>query len=118
MITMAFIIFIKGLFLFLLAWLLFLPFAIINFFVVCDPKGYFMSSAVNLDKYANREFRSLWNKTLRVDGGYKFGYWNETLSSALGKNKRDGTLTKAGVLVCKFLHLLDRNHVEKSIKEF
>lgn len=115
---MVLLIFLRDVTLFLLAWVLFLPFAIVNFFMVSDPKGYFMSSAVNLDKYANREFRTLWNKTLRVDGGYKFGYWNETLSSALGKNKRDGTLTKVGRWVCWFLHIIDKNHVEDSITEF
>ena len=62
------------------------------------------------DIWANFEFRTLWNTKLRIDGGYEFGKTGETISSALGKNERDKTLTKTG-------KLLDKNHCEKSIKE-
>lgn len=110
-------IFIRDIILFLVAWILFFPVTIINFFIVCDPKGYFFSSARNLDIYANREFRSLWDKTLKVPSGYMFGVQGETISSALGKNKRDGTLTKIGKGLCWVLNLLDKNHVEKSIRD-
>jgi len=51
--------------LFLIAWILLLPITIINFIVVKNKKGYFRSTALNIDIFANREFRTLWNKTLK-----------------------------------------------------
>lgn len=108
--------------LFLIAYILFLPLSIINYVVVYSTskdsaKGYFRSTAVNLDKFGNREFRTLWNKTLRTEQGYEFGNINETISSALGKNQRDGTLTKTGKKLVWILNLIDKNHSIKSIVE-
>jgi len=107
----------KNLFLFLIAYILFLPLTFINFFLV-RGSGYFLSSALNLDKYANREFRTLWNKTLRKENGYVFGNPNETISSALGKNEKDFTLTKTGKRLVYLLNKLDKNHCQKSIVKF
>lgn len=108
--------------LFIIAYLLLLPLTIINYFVVLitardHAKGYFRSTAVNIDKFGNREFRTLWNKALRTDDGYKFGNPEETISSALGKNERDGTLSRTGKALTCILNLLDKNHGLKSIKE-
>ena len=103
--------------LFLIAYILLLPLTIINFFFVDNKSGYFKSTAINIDKFANREFRSMWNKVLIKKNGYQFGNQNETLSSALGKNKRDKTLTKAGLLLCYILDSIDENHCIKSIQE-
>ncbi len=49
---------------------------------------------------------------------YEFGKENETISSALGKNERDKTLSKKGKLLVKILDFLDKNHCKKSMKEF
>lgn len=106
-----------GVALFILAYVLFLPLTIVNYFVVKNKKGYFKSSAINLDKYANREFRTLWNKTLKIENGYNFGNENETISSALGKNERDKTLTNTGKILVFVLDKLDKNHSIKSINE-
>lgn len=106
-----------GVIIFILAYVLFLPLTVLNFFFVKNKKGYFRSSAVNLDKYANREFRTLWNKTLKKENGYKFGNENETISSALGKNERDKTLTKTGKVLVWILDKIDNNHSIKSINE-
>ncbi|MGV4404440.1 hypothetical protein ACQ1PF_05370, partial [Ornithobacterium rhinotracheale] len=78
-------------------------------------KGYFRSTAVNIDRFGNREFRATWNKYLRKENGYAFGDERETISSALGKNERDNTLTKCGKILCKFLNKIDKNHCAKSI---
>jgi len=102
--------------LFFIAYILLLPLTLINFFVV-RKRGYFKSTAISIDIFANREFRATWNKFFRTEKGYKFGQENETISSALGKNQRKGTLTKTGNLVCSVLNFLDNNHCEKSIKE-
>jgi hypothetical protein len=102
--------------LFLIAYILMLPLTIINFFIVRD-KGYFKSTAINIDMFGNREFRSTWNKFLIKEDGYKFGDSRETISSALGKNKLKGTLTKTGEVLCWILDAIDNNHCVKSIKE-
>ena len=102
-------------FLFLIAYILYLPLTIINFFFVENKKGYFLSSATNLDKFANREFRALLNKTLITKDSYKFGNINETISSVLGKNEITNTLTKAGKLLVWILDKIDKNHALKSI---
>ena len=52
-----------GLILFIIAYVLYFPLTLINFLFVRN-KGYFRDSALTLDKLANREFRTLWNKTL------------------------------------------------------
>ncbi|MFK5282330.1 hypothetical protein ACI3PL_22500, partial [Lacticaseibacillus paracasei] len=87
----------------------------INYCVVKNKKGYFKSSAINLDKFGNREFRTFWNKTLRTEKGYLFGNINETISSPLGKNERDKTLSKTGKILVWILDKLDKNHSIKSI---
>jgi len=108
--------------LFLIAYILLLPLTIINYFVVLfsakdEAKGYFRSTAINIDKFGNREFRTLWNKTLRKENGYKFGNPEETISSALGKNERDGTLSRTGKALTWLLNKLDKDHGLKSIVE-
>lgn len=55
--------------------------------------GYDRSQALAIDVFAGRNYRSLWNETLIKPNGYKFGVDGETMSSALGKNEVDGTLT-------------------------
>lgn len=103
--------------LFIIAYLLYLPLSLWNFCMVEDKKGYFRSSAITIDKLANREFRTLWNKKLRTESGYKFGAENETISSALGKNQRDGTLTKTGKRLVKVLDFFEKEHCLKSITQ-
>jgi hypothetical protein len=83
--------------------------------VVKTKKGYFKSSAINLDKFCNREFRTSLNKFFKKKEGYSFGLISETISSALGKNERDGTLTKAGKILVYILNKIEYNHCKKSI---
>ena len=114
--------FFTDLLLFLVAYILVLPLTIINFFVVAlqskdHAKGYFRSTAVNIDKFGNREFRKLWNLTLRKSSGYEFGNVEETISSALGKNERDGTLSRTGRALVWILDKIDKGHSLKAIKE-
>ena len=110
-----------NLLLFIVAWLLILPLTVWNLIVVYqkygNTKGYFRSTALSIDIWANREFRTLWNDKLRIDRGYEFGKENETISSALGKNERDKTLSKKGKLLVKILNFLDKNHCQKSMKD-
>ena len=110
-----------NLLLFIIAWLLILPLTILNLFAVYLKNGniigYFRNTALSIDIWGNREFRTLWNATLRLNNGYHFGELDETISSALGKNQRDKTLTKTGKIICKILDTLDKEHCKKSIKE-
>jgi len=103
--------------LFILAYILYLPLSIINWFFVKEKSGYFKSSAVNLDKFGNREFRTLLNKVLITDKGYRFGNINETISSVLGKNQLTGTLTNSGKMLVWILDKIENDHALKSIDE-
>ena len=108
--------------LFLVAWILIPPLTVWNLIIVNrkygNTKGYFRSTALSIDIWANREFRTLWNDKLRIDSGYEFGKIGETISSALGKNQRDKTLSKKGKLLVAILDFFDENHCENSIREF
>ena len=105
-----------GVILFIVAYILFLPLSIINFMFVRN-KGYFKSSAINIDKFGNREFRTCLNNCLiHSNSPFEFGSIDETISSVLGKNKRFGYLTKFGKIICLILDTLDKNHCEKSIR--
>lgn len=112
-----------GIVLFFVAIILFIPLTIINFFCVLwkyrikwnTINGFFHETAIDIDRFGNRNFRTLLNMTLQKNG-YEFGDINETISSALGKNKRDKTLTKTGLVVCSILDSLDEDHCIKSIQ--
>ena len=114
-----------GILLYFVAIILYVPLTIINTIFVLSKYGwkfktidnYFYQTAVDIDRFANRNFRTLWNETLQKNG-YQFGDERETVSSALGKNKRDNTLTQTGKILCDLLDRLDENHCIKSIKEF
>lgn len=79
--------------------------------------GFFRSDAVNIDRFGNYSFRGLLNATLRKPWGYEFGNFNETISSVLGKNERDGTLSRAGKLLVWVLGMIDKDHCRKSIAD-
>lgn len=103
--------------LFIIAYILLLPLTIINFFTVDNKKGYFKSTAINIDKFGNREFRSLFNKVLIKPEGYQFGNEKETISSVLGKNQRDMTLKFMGKFMVSLLDKIHANHCRISINE-
>jgi hypothetical protein len=113
-----------GIVLFLIAVALFIPLTVINFFCVLwkyriklsTINGFFHETAIDIDRFGNRNFRTLLNMTLQSNG-YQFGNINETISSALGKNKRDNTLTKIGLILCYILDSIDENHCINSISE-
>lgn len=106
--------------LFVVSIIVFLPLSIINIILVIFKGGnvsnYFKETAIDIDRFGNRNLRTLLNETLQKNG-YKFGDERETISSALGKNKRDNTLTKTGIIICDILDYLDKNHCIKSIKQ-
>ena len=110
----------------ILAKVLYLVVEPINFIYVIFVKkkftwkrlnDYFREEAVSIDRFGNSQYRSLFNAWFVADGGYQHGNINETISSVLGKNQRDETLTRFGRLLAKILDLIDKDHCLKSINE-
>lgn len=86
-----------------------------GFFSVMND--YARKEAFTMDIYANQSFDTLWNTLLRKSGGYSFGKQGETISSALGKNKRDNTLSFLGKALCNLLDFIDENHCLDAIND-
>lgn len=106
-----------GLVLFIIAYLLFLPLTIFNALNV-KKKGYFKDTAINLDRFGNREFRFSLNKYLITENSPdRFGNIEETISSVLGKNELSDNLTTLGKLLCWVLDKIEKNHCIKSINK-
>ena len=110
----------------ILAKVLYLVVEPINFIYVIFVKkkftwkrlnDYFREEAVSIDRFGNSQYRSLFNAWFVADGGYQHGNINETISSVLGKNQRDKTLTRLGMLITKILDIIDKDHCLKSINE-
>jgi len=79
---------------------------------------YFFDTALSIDQLGNVACKELFNDTLiKNNSQNRFGDPDETISSVLGKNKRDGTLTKTGIALSWILDKLDKNHVIKSIDQ-
>lgn len=86
---------------------------------------YDKQEAMALDAFAGKNYRTFWNGYLRTENGYKFGVDGEMISSALGKNEVDKTLSEKGkgklskwfygIKLVQILHRLDENHCIKSI---
>ena len=77
----------------------------------------FLNMALAIDVFGNTSSRELFNDVLIKEHGYKFGRPGETISSVLGKNYRDRTLTKAGMVLRNILHFIDPNHSINSIED-
>ena len=77
----------------------------------------FLNMALAVDVFGNISAREIFNDVLIKECGYKFGKPGETISSVLGKNYRDKTLTKAGMVLRNILHKIDPNHSINSIKD-
>ena len=105
-----------GLILYIIAYLLFLPLTIFNALNV-KKKGYLKDTAINIDRFGNREFRFSLNKYLIFEKSPdRFGNIEETISSVLGKNELSDNLTTLGKLLCWVLDKIEKNHCIKSIK--
>lgn len=71
--------------------------------------------AISIDQLGNTVCAQLFDWALIKNAHNKFGNEDETISSVLGKNKRDGTLTGAGKCLCALLDAIQMNHVENAI---
>jgi hypothetical protein len=106
--------------------LLYILLPVIAIFVFCRriltgdwnyAKVWFYATAKEIDIFGNFIGAPLFNWALIKEGGYKFGNRSETISSVLGKNNRDVTLTRLGKSLCWLINKMDKNHCENSIME-
>ncbi len=72
--------------------------------------------ALGIDQLGNVVCARLFNFFLITKEGYQFGNEDETISSVLGKNKKQNTLRFLGKLLDLILDQIDRNHSIKSIE--
>lgn len=78
----------------------------------------FFNIALGNDQKGNIVYKHLFNGWLITKGSINhFGNEDETVSSVLGKNKLNNTLTKLGKIVCLILDTIDENHCIKSINK-
>lgn len=72
--------------------------------------GYDFSIAYQLDVFANHILAPLWNYYLLAPtSSHHFGHERESLSSVLGKNQRDNTLTVFGDKLRRIIDSVDRS---------
>ncbi|HUH46522.1 MAG TPA: hypothetical protein VLZ54_05160 [Arenibacter sp.] len=76
---------------------------------------FLLKIAISIDQLGNVAMQHLLNLLWIKKDGYKFGNRDETISSALGKNNRLGTLTLFGKFIDAFLDLIDKGHSLNSI---
>ncbi|WP_329804633.1 hypothetical protein [Flavobacterium facile] len=123
-----------GILLYIIATILWIILTPINWVIVSFKHGlsnsYFKETAIDIDKFGNRNFRTFLNATMvKVKKEYwsydriieiepyKFGNVNETISSALGKNQRNNTLSRLGKIIVFILDKFDKEHCKNSIVE-
>ena len=78
---------------------------------------WFYRTAREIDLFANVVGAEFWNAVFITDGGYKFGNPKETMSSVLGKNQRDKTLTLLGDALRWVLDRIEQDHCLLSIND-
>jgi hypothetical protein len=94
---------------------------IYGFFHALFTKGfkglgeYLLQIAISIDQLGNVLMQHLLNVLWVKQGGYRFGNRDETISSALGRNKNLGTLTLMGRFIDRILDVIDANHSLNSI---
>lgn len=76
---------------------------------------YLLQIAISIDQLGNVLMQYLLNLLWIRPGGYSFGNRDETISSALGRNKRIGTLNGFGKAIDALLDFIDPNHSLNSI---
>lgn len=101
----------------ILRLILWFPLFIYGFFKAKNKKQWYLNLAISKDQYGNVLGMHLFNDLLITkQSKHKFGHPDETISSVLGKNKREKTLTKIGQILSNLLDFIDNNHVTKSIE--
>ena len=78
---------------------------------------WFWRTARAIDVFANVNGSEFFNAIFITEGGYKFGNPQETISSVIGKNQRDKTLSIAGGLLRWMLDRISPDHCLNSINK-
>ena len=79
---------------------------------------YFFKLAQCVDQLGNVAYRGLFNGVLITkESKAAFGDNQETISSVIGKNLEDNTLSKTGIWLNKILNIIEPNHSIISIEE-
>ncbi len=76
---------------------------------------FLLKIAISVDQLGNVIMQHLLNLLWVKKEGYKFGNRDETISSVLGKNKQNNTLTVFGKSIDKILDFIDADHSLNSI---
>ena len=76
---------------------------------------FLLKIAISIDQLGNVAMQHPLNLLWIKKSGYKFGNRDETISSALGRNNKLGTLTTFGKFIDQFLDLIDKDHSLNSI---
>lgn len=76
---------------------------------------YLLKIAISIDQLGNVQMQHLLNVLWIKKEGYKFGNRDETISSALGRNNKLGSLSGFGKAIDQFLDFIDPNHSLNSI---
>lgn len=110
----------KGIVLFLMAYVIAgVLFPIGFIYSAITGRVSFFKIAISIDQLGNVVLAALLNDTLiKPYSTYKFGNEDDTISAILGINFINKSLTFAGILLCKILDLIDKNHCKKSANEF
>ena len=77
---------------------------------------YFLIMAVSIDQTGNVFLSELFNHMLIKNSKNKFGNPDETISSVLGKNQLNNTLTFIGRCLNNLLNFIQPNHSVNSIE--
>jgi len=78
---------------------------------------YHYTLAVSFDQTGNVFATYLFSDIMIKSSGHKFGNPDETVSSVLGKNQMNKTLTWLGLSLVWVLDKIDRNHSIDAIEE-
>ncbi|MGI9542180.1 MAG: hypothetical protein ACR2MX_02915 [Cyclobacteriaceae bacterium] len=82
-----------------------------------DINDYFFDIAVSIDQLGNVIMRDLFNQILITSSSqHKFGHEDEVISSVLGKNQIDQTLSGLGRVIVRILDYIDPDHSLNSIE--
>lgn len=81
-----------------------------------ELSGWVFRWAISIDQLGNVLYKDLLDDALIDSNGIPFGNPDETISSVIGKNKLNNTLTRTGKALDCILNKLDPNHSIKSIE--
>jgi len=93
-------------------------FMILKYLLTGDKRTlsvWFWRTAREIDIFANVNGAEFFNAIFIMEGGYKFGNPQETISSVIGKNQRDKTLSLAGNILRWMLDRISQDHCLNSI---